>query len=109
VVEDDDTLREAVAFTLSAEGYEIVMTGAGEEAMGLIADLRSLDGLYTDIQLSGSATGWEVGEAFHRKWPMKPIAYASAREWPILRLMPTGQFLQKPFSFEALIAALKIG
>jgi CheY-like chemotaxis protein len=106
VVEDDDILREAVGFVLSGEGYEIVLANSGEEALALIAEVEAFDGLYTDISLSGPIDGWEVGAAFHQKWPMKPIVYASAREWRTARLMPRGVFLLKPFLFEQLIAIL---
>jgi CheY-like chemotaxis protein len=106
VVEDDDLLRDAVAFVLSGEGYEIVMARSGEEALALMGELQSLDGLYTDIQLSGPVTGWDVGEAFHQTWPTRPIVYASARDWPNARIMPTGVFLRKPIEFKRLIAVL---
>ena len=106
VVEDDTGLREALAFILSGEGREIVMASSGEEALALIAELDSLDGLYTDIRLSGRATGWEVGEAFHQKWPTKPIVYASSRAWPSARMMCTGVFMQKPVDLRRLLAVL---
>jgi two-component system OmpR family response regulator len=106
VVEDDDSLRESVSFVLSAQGYKIVSVSSGEEAFSLIAEIGTFDGLYTDINLSGLVDGWEVGIAFSRRWPAKPIVYASAREWRNARVMPTGVFLRKPFNLKQLIAVL---
>jgi CheY-like chemotaxis protein len=109
LVEDDDILRETVAFVLSDAGYEIVLASSGEEALALITEVEAFDGLYTDINLSGPVDGWEVGEAFYRKWPARPIVYASARNWLNARITATGVFLQKPFAFGKLTAALAGG
>jgi CheY-like chemotaxis protein len=105
VVEDDAGVREAVAFVLSSEGHEIIMASSGEEALELIAELDALDGLCTDILLSGSVMGWAVGEAFHRKWPTKPIVYVSSRVWPNPHLAPNGVFMRKPIDLRQLISA----
>jgi CheY-like chemotaxis protein len=105
VVDDDDAVRDAVAFVLSGAGYKVVLACSGEAALTLISD-GAFDGLYTGIQLTGLLTGWDVGEAFHARWPTKPIAYASARGWPHARFMPTGRFLRKPFLFQELVSAL---
>jgi CheY-like chemotaxis protein len=109
VVEDDDVLREVVGFVLSGEGYEIVLAASGEEALALIATVESFDGLYTDINLPGLVDGLEVGEAFHRMWPTKPIVYASAHFSAHKRMAPTGVFLHKPFDLERLVAVLTSG
>jgi FixJ family two-component response regulator len=107
VVEDDESVRDAVALVLSGQGYEVATMSSGEEAIDLISMCSHLDGLYTDIQLGGEAAGWKVGEVFHRKWPTKPIVYASAGSDPNACLEPTAVFLRKPFQLSDLIEALK--
>jgi CheY-like chemotaxis protein len=106
VVEDDDFLRDAVGLVLSAEGYKVVSVGSGEEALSLIAETGAFEGLYTDINLSGLVDGWEVGAAFSRRWPAKPIVYSSAREWRDARVIPNGIFLRKPLRFKTLVSVL---
>jgi CheY-like chemotaxis protein len=107
VVEDNESVREAVALVLSGQGYEVASTNSGEEAIDLISVCSHLDGLYTDIQLGGVVTGWKVGEIFHRKWPTKPIVYASAASSQNAHLEPTAVFLPKPFQWTDLIEVLK--
>ena len=106
VAEDDESVRDAVALVLSGQGYEVASTSSGEEAVDLIGVCSHLVGLFTDIQLGGEVTGWKVGELFHRKWPTKPIVYASARCDVKAYLEPTAVFLRKPFQLPDLIAAL---
>jgi DNA-binding response OmpR family regulator len=108
-VEDDEGLRGAVAYVLAASGYDVIVASSGEEALEKIAAHSTMDGLYTEIQLNDRVSGWKVGEAFHRKWPTASIAYASARTWPVSRMMPTGVFLRKPFLLEDLLDALVAG
>ena len=40
LVEDDDTLRETLAYNLTKEDYEVVQTGDGAEALALARDTR---------------------------------------------------------------------
>lgn len=99
VVEDDQAVREAVAMVVSYLGYDAVLaaSGSGEEALEIIANVPSLDGLYTDIELAGQVTGWNVGQAFGVLWPRKPIVYASASAREPRAVLDQGIFLRKPF------------
>jgi CheY-like chemotaxis protein len=106
VVEDDDFMREAVDLVLSYEGYRISSVRSGEDALTLIGEVDAFEGLYTDIDLLGLVDGWEVGAAFHRRWPAKPIVYASAYEWRDALVMPTGIMLRKPLRFKTLVSVL---
>jgi two-component system response regulator CpxR len=103
IVEDDESLRETLALVLSGEGFEVVLAGTGEEALALMAEVGPFAALYTDINLPGPADGWQVGAAFHARWPTRPVVYASGRDWPAARLRPTEVFLRKPFQLEVLI------
>lgn len=104
VVEDDDLLRETIASALLEEGYDVVTTGSGEEALAyIVTAVEPFEGLYADIRLSGAVSGWEVGTAFHPKWPRKPIVYASGVEQH-QKHMTEGVFLRKPFRVHGLIA-----
>jgi CheY-like chemotaxis protein len=106
VLEDDNFLREAVGLVLSAEGYKVVSVNSSEEALSLIAETEAFEGLYTDIDLAGPVDGWEVGTAFHLRWPAKPIVYASVYEWRDVRVLFTGVLLRKPLRFKTLVSVL---
>src|SRR3954452_14034761 len=106
LVEDDIPLREAIAFVLSGEEYQVVEASTGEEALALIEKDGPFSGLYTDIGLPGLVDGWQVGQAFHQRWPTRGIVYASGRDWSGVRLPPRAVFLRKPFQLHTLIGAL---
>jgi CheY-like chemotaxis protein len=108
VVENDQSVREAVALALSYVGYEVVLaeSGKGEEALVLMAEAGSLDGLFTDIELDGRVNGWEVGERFRLLWPLKPIVYATAGRAVPRSLLSHETFLRKPFDLSVLGTAL---
>jgi CheY-like chemotaxis protein len=106
VVEDDAPSRDAVELALTQEGCQVVVAATGEEALSLIEQGGPFDGLYTDIELPGRVDGWQVGRAFHQRWPTRPIVYASGRDWRGARLTKGALFLRKPFQPSMLIAAL---
>jgi CheY-like chemotaxis protein len=104
IVENDQAVREAVAMALTHLGYEIVLaaSGSGEEALQILAEVAALDGLYTDIELSGKVNGWVVGQTFSVLWPSKPIVYASGAAREPKGSLAAGVFLRKPFDVAAL-------
>jgi DNA-binding response OmpR family regulator len=106
VVEDDASTRDAIGMALSQEGCLVVLAATGEEALSLIEQAGPFTGLYTDIELPGRVDGWQVGRAFHQKWPTRPIVYASGRDWHGARLTTGALFLRKPFRPSMLVAAL---
>jgi CheY-like chemotaxis protein len=109
VVENDQSVREAVALLISQVGYEVILAGSGrgEEALDLMSEVDSLDGLYTDIALDGFVDGWIVGERFRHLWPLRPIVYASGISVGSRRLLGHETFLRKPFDPQALWQAFK--
>ena len=64
VVEDDFVVRYGTANALREAGYTVVECGSGEEAVALCRSKLPIDVLFTDINLGGSVSGWEVAERF---------------------------------------------
>ncbi|WP_046869167.1 response regulator [Microvirga massiliensis] len=106
VAEDDEMLCEMISLFLTKLKYEVIITARGEEALSILEYGEDIAGLYTDIHLGGRVDGWELGAAFHNRWPARPIVYASSRAQSLERVAPTGLFLQKPFALARLTAAL---
>ena len=50
-------------------GYAVVESGSGEEALDLCKSGMSIDVTVTDINLGGSASGWEVAKRFRSEQP----------------------------------------
>ena len=72
VVEDDFLVRCSVAERLREAGYTVVDTPSGEEAIALCKSDMAIDIVFTDINLIGAASGWEVAECFPADRPGVP-------------------------------------
>ena len=64
VVEDDFVVRYGIANALREAGYAVIESGSGEEAIALFRSNAPIDVIFTDINLGGSVSGWEVAERF---------------------------------------------
>jgi hypothetical protein len=42
---------------------------------------KSIDVLFTDVNLGGSASGWDVAECFRAARPDVPVVYTSGNRW----------------------------
>ena len=76
VVEDEWFVREHVVTELKAQGWSVVETATGENALAVLAT-DDVHLLLTDIQLAGAIDGWEVARALRAKKPDFPVIYAS--------------------------------
>jgi CheY-like chemotaxis protein len=95
---------------LRREGYEAILAGSGEEALGVLAG-EPVDLLITDIGMGPSMNGWELAERARSDRPTLPVILAtgwgatidpeSARELGICAI------LSKPYRRADLKAALE--
>jgi len=109
VVEDDDSMREAIQRLLNAYGFEcdayasadaLLAQGLGEDSVCVISDLR-LPGM----------SGMELLAALRERNPSTPFILITAHDAPGLRekAMRCGAagYLAKPFRGTALLGAVK--
>ena len=78
VVEDEFLVRCGVADEFREAGYIVVETPSGEEAIALCKSDMAIDIVFTDINLIGAASGWDVGACFLADRPKVPVLYTSA-------------------------------
>ena len=108
LVEDDRALADLLSWHFEREGYEIVRTADGEEAL-LLAQERTPDLVILDWMIEG-VTGIEVCRRLRRKAPTAhvPIIMLTARgeETDRIRGLETGadDYVTKPFSPRELLA-----
>jgi two-component system, OmpR family, response regulator len=105
VVDDDFLLLEMITAMFQRAGLEVDAASTGEAALTLIRDKgESIDWLFTDINLAGLINGWQVASDYRKRYPRRPIIYASAgRRFD--GLTTTGSiFVQKPFQPSDIIA-----
>ncbi len=105
LVEDDFFVRCCVADELRGAGYTVVETPSGEEAIALCKSDTAIDIVFTDINLIGAASGWEVGECFLAHRPNVPVLYTSGQVIERERCVPGGVFVAKPYQHDDILNA----
>ena len=96
-VEDEIFVRFDVVSCLHEAGYIVVEAGSGEEAVALCNSGTSIDIVFTDINLGGSASGWDVAERCRTVLPDVPVVYTSGKTIDPERCVTGSIFMSKPY------------
>lgn len=79
VVEDDRDVREIAVAVLEAEGYRVLESASGDEALRLLMahpDVR-IDVLFTDVVMPGRLDGIDLANAARMLRPDLRVLYAT--------------------------------
>lgn len=108
VVDDELTLQETIAFQLTRQGYEVVSSADGEDALDK-ARIQRPDLIILDIMLP-KLDGFEVCRILRQEMNT-PILMLTARDDEIDRVVGlevgADDYLTKPFSMRELLARVK--
>jgi len=105
VIEDEFLVRCNAADCLRDAGYEVVEMASGEEAIALCKSSTSIDIVFTDINLVGAASGWDVAEYFRIDRPDVAVLYTSGKLVDAQRCVPGSEFLTKPYKSDDILHA----
>ena len=109
VVEDDRTLRQALTFNLSREGYEVTAAADGETGLEAARSER-LDLIILDVMLPGMS-GVEVLRVLRGEGVATPVIVLSAKGDEIDRVVGlkvgADDYVAKPFSRPELLARVE--
>jgi DNA-binding response OmpR family regulator len=110
VVDDEDNIRETVAFALRREGYPVELYGTGLEAWRTFQ--QKLPGLVIlDITMP-EMDGLELCRRIRAKSETTPIIFLSSRDEELDRVLGleigADDYLCKPFSMRELLARVKV-
>lgn len=110
IVEDEKHLAEGLRFNLEAEGYEVQIVEAGEEALALLlGDATPFDVLVLDVMLPGK-DGFSVMSELRQADHFIPTLMLTARGHPddVLLGFAAGadDYLTKPFELAILTARI---
>jgi len=72
VVEDDETLREALVTRLEMEGFRLISAGGGKEALEILNTTPGIDFVLSDIQMP-EGDGVELLKNIRLKFPHIPV------------------------------------
>ena len=103
VVEDEWLLRLEVADALTEKGWKVIDLATGEQAQSWLEQGGEPSLLVTDIRLPGLLMGWDVAEAFRRRFPEITVVYCSANPPVEARQVPSSFFFSKPIRMETVI------
>jgi two-component system alkaline phosphatase synthesis response regulator PhoP len=105
LVEDEDSLRKIISMNLTMEGYEVVSTHSGLEALQLI-DSQHFDLLLLDIMLP-EVSGIDICHKVRLQNEKVGIIFLSAKDTSSDRIqglkVGADDYLTKPFSLEELL------
>jgi CheY-like chemotaxis protein len=105
VVEDEFFVRCDVTDCLREAGYSVVETASGEEAIAFCKSNMSIDVVFTDISLIGSATGWDVAKCFRTDRPNVSLIYTSGKTIDSEQRVPGSAFIAKPYQCDDVVEA----
>ncbi len=109
VVEDDRALRQALAFNLSREGYDVSVAVDGEQAVGL-ARSQPVDLILLDVMLPGMS-GTELLRVLRGEGNQTPVIVLSAKGAEVDRVvglkLGADDYVAKPFSRPELLARIE--
>jgi CheY-like chemotaxis protein len=107
VVEDEPLVRMVAAATIEEAGFETVEAVGAESAIAILEDRKDIRIVFADIHMPGSMDGLRLARVVRNRWPPIELILTSG-------LIKIGQsdlpersvFLAKPYSMDALTAAL---
>jgi two-component system response regulator RegX3 len=108
VVDDEPALRDALAYTLRSEGYEVTAIADGEAALGLV-EANPPDVVVLDVMLPG-LSGVEVCRRLRDAGDI-PILMLTARDAEVDRVLGleagADDYVTKPFSMAELLSRVR--
>ncbi len=109
LVEDEQSLREAIQLNLSLEGYDVITVSNGYDALETHSG-QHFDLILLDIMLPG-IDGFEVCQRVRLSDANTPIIFLTAKDTPEDRIrglrIGADDYMQKPFHLEELLLRIQ--
>lgn len=110
LVEDEETLLEAVKLNLELDGYEVVAVSDGNKVLSTFRQER-FSIILLDVMLPG-VDGFTLCEKIRLEDEQIPILFLTAKDTPSDRIMGlkkgADDYLTKPFNLEELLLRVKV-
>lgn len=105
IVEDEWLVRELVAEEFRNAGWHVIEASDGETAIAHLRSGHLIDLVFTDIQLGGPLSGWDIAERFRAIREDLPVVYTSGNAVDRSRRVPGSLFFDKPYQPSKLVEA----
>lgn len=110
LVEDEESIRDAVRLNLELEGYEVVASSNGRKALDLIGG-QHFDLLLLDVMLP-EVDGFTLAQEIRKRDEQVPILFLSAKSMKQDKIhgltIGADDYITKPFSIEELLLKIDI-
>jgi CheY-like chemotaxis protein len=107
VVEDEAILREDITHYLRHCGCTVHQADTAEGAVAMCRAGLRVDVLFTDINLNGTADGWELARHLRAARPKIGVVYTSGNSVNDSACVPGSLFFQKPYTSSEILAACR--
>lgn len=108
IVEDEPILRLNLAWHLEDEGFDVSEAGNADEAIAVLERRPEIRLIFTDIDMPGSMDGLKLSAYVRDRWPPVRIIITSGKRPVEVTDLPDGaMFFSKPYSLEAVAAAMR--
>lgn len=97
LVEDEILVRFVLTEELQELGWKITEVGTADEAIDLLSSGIEVDLIITDVNMPGTADGFELARVAREQRPNAKIAIITGRPYPAVSEI-CDLFLRKPFS-----------
>jgi CheY-like chemotaxis protein len=97
VVEDDGLIRDDIAVKIRDAGWTVLEAKKAEDAVSYAEAGQRIGVLFTDIQLAGAMSGWDLAEWLRAVQPELPVIYTSGNSADRSRSVPVSVFFTKPY------------
>ena len=110
VVEDEKNLNKLITKKLTSEGYTVDSCFDGAEAMDFLA-AADYDGVISDVMMP-RLDGFQMLQKMRQRGDMTPVLFLTARDSVEDKVegldMGASDYLVKPFSFQELLARIRV-
>ena len=106
VVDDDASVRRALASVLAEENYGVLTAKDGEEALEIVAT-QPVDLVTLDLNMPVK-NGWQTFGTLTRDYPLLPIVVITARPNQLFPALAAGvgALMEKPLDFPKLLQTI---
>ncbi len=109
LVEDEQSLQDAIAINLRLEEYDVVTSGHGREALDIYQN-QHFDLILLDVMLPG-IDGFGICEQIRLQDSKTPIIFLTAKDTPMDRIqglkIGADDYINKPFNLEELLLRIR--
>lgn len=109
IAEDEAEIRSILEIAFEDGGFDVVLIATGEEALeALDAQGEALRAVVTDINLGGTASGWDVARHARELKADMPVVYmtgSEGKDWASLGVQ-NSILISKPFAPSQVLTAV---